>query len=207
MATRQLGLSDVRQGGRVPRLRLLAPLRYLAIRYEEKDFYDFKLPTMVAVVAFGLHFLFFPKLEVFGDTGLLRYVRDVLIMGVPFMVGSLAAVAMGAPGPYLDRRSIGVELFFDGRLLTLRQFVCYLLGYLCFVAMATLGFAIAVPLVHDTIFGWVAGAPTIRLFIQAAGMAVLWLLLSVLTVTLLWSLYFLTDVVNRPASERDSSTA
>jgi hypothetical protein len=94
-----------------------------------------------------------------------------------------------------------------GNQATLHIHLSALLGYLCFVAIATLGFAIAVPLVHDTIFIWVAGAPKIRLFIQAAGMAVLWLLRSVLTVTLLWSLYFLTDVVNRPASERDSSTA
>jgi hypothetical protein len=165
MATGQLGLSDIRQGGRPPRLRLLAPLRYLAIRNEEKAFYDFKLPVLVAVGVFAIYFLVFPQLAIFGDAGLLRYVRDILTMGVPFMVGSLAAVAMGAPGPYLDRRPTGVELFLDGRLLTLRQFVSYLLGYLCFVALTTLGLATAAPLVHDTVVGWFARAPTLGLVV------------------------------------------
>jgi hypothetical protein len=206
MATRQLGLSDVRQGGRPPRLRLLAPLRYLAIRNDEKAFYDFKLPTMVAIGAFGIYFLFFPKLAIFGDAGLLRFVREILIMAVPFMVGSLAAVAMGAPGPYLDRRPIGVELFLDGRLLTLRQFVGYLLGYLCFVALATLVLATAATLAHKTVAGWFV-TPTLGLAVWTCGIAILSLLLSVLTITVLWALYFLTDVVNRSGADRDSPLA
>ena len=207
MATRQLGLSDVRQGGRPPRLRLLAPLRYLAIRNQEKAFYDFKLPLIVAVAAFVAYLLVFPKLRIFGDVGLLRFVRDALTMAVPFMVGSLAAVAMGAPGPYLDRRPVGVELFLDGRLLTLRQFVSYLLGYLSLVALTTLGLAIAAPLVHDTVVGWCAVAPDLRFAVRICGIAILSLLLSVLNITVLWSLYFLTDVVSRPAAERDAPTA
>jgi hypothetical protein len=207
MATGQLGLSDIRQGGRPPRLRLLAPLRYLAIRNEEKAFYDFKLPLIVAIGAFGVYFLVFPRLAIFGDAGLLRLVRDVLIMAVPFMVGSLAAVTMGAPGPQLDRRPVGVELFLDGRLLTHRQFVSYLLGYLCFVAMATLALATAAPLVHNTVVGWLVTTPDIRLVIWVFGIALLSVLLSILTITVLWALYFLTDVVNRPGADRDFSAA
>jgi hypothetical protein len=207
MATRQLGLSDVRQGGRPRRLRLLAPLRYLAIRNEEKAFYDLKLPAIIAVGAFGVYFLFFPTLAIFGDAGLLRLVREILIMAVPFMVGSLAAVAMGAPGPYLDRRPIGVELFLDGRLLTLRQFVSYLLGYLCLIALATLVLTTAAPLVHDTVVAWFVNMPNLRLVIRVCGIGILSVLLSILSITVLWALYFLTDVVNRAAGDRDFPVA
>jgi hypothetical protein len=119
------------------------------------------------------------------------------------MAGSLAAVAMGAPGPNLDRRPPGVELFLDGRVLTLRQFVCYLLGYLCFVGLSTLAFAIAAPLLHDTVMAWISDAPTTRLVIRLTGAGLLSLLLSVLSITVLWALYFLTDVVNRGPSDRE----
>jgi hypothetical protein len=125
------------------------------------------------------------------------------MMAVPFMAGSLAAVAMGAPGPNLDRRPPGVELFLDGRVLTLRQFVCYLLGYLCFVGLSTLAFAIAAPLLHDTVMAWISDAPTTRLVIRLTGAGLLSLLLSVLSITVLWALYFLTDVVNRGPSDRE----
>jgi hypothetical protein len=93
------------------------------------------------------------------------------------------------------------------RTLTLRQFVSYLLGYLCFVALTTLGLATAAPLVHDTVVGWFASAPTLGLVVWICGITVLSLLLSILAITVLWALYFLTDVVNRPAADRDFPAA
>ncbi len=64
--------------------------------------------------------------------GVLKFARDLLIMAVPFMIGALASVAMGSPGTHMDRRPVGAELVLDGEVLSLRQFVCYLLGYLSF---------------------------------------------------------------------------
>jgi len=55
----------------------------------------------------ALTWLVEPKPHIFGDNGLLKFTRDLLIMAVPFMVGALAAVAMGAPGAHLDRRPVG----------------------------------------------------------------------------------------------------
>jgi hypothetical protein len=201
MGTRQLGVTDVRQGGRRSRLRLLAPLRYLAIHNPEKSFYDFKLPLIVAATGFVIYFILFPALPLFGDNGLLRFVRDLLIMGVPFMIGSLAAVAMGAPGPYLDRRPLGVELYLSDRVLTLRQFVCYLLGYLSFLGLITLTAAVAAPLIHDTVASWLSAAPHVRAAVHLTGVGVFAVLLSALSITVLWALYFLTDVVNRPSAD------
>lgn len=45
------------------------------------------------------------------------------------------------------------------------------------------------------------GAPRVAGTIQFAGMTVLTALISSLSVTVLWALYFLTEVVNRPAMD------
>lgn len=199
MGTRGIGLQDVHQGVPPSRRRLLAPLRYLDIDAPEKALYDLVIPGSVGLCAWAIYLFIEPKPHIFGDVGVLRFARDMLIMAVPFMVGALAAVAMGAPGPQMDRRPVGAELYLDGQSLTLRQFVCYLLGYLCFLGIVTLAFASGAELFRETVLEWTRGSYVIRGMVKASGVLVLSLLISALSVTVFWSLYFLTDVVNRPA--------
>lgn len=206
MGTRQIGLQDVRQGPPPSRKRLLAPLRYLEIRNSEKTLYDYVVPFAVGVGGWAIYSLIEPRLPLFGEDGLLRFARDLLIMAVPFMIGALAAVAMGAPGPHLDRRAPGVELFLAGELLTLRQFVCYMLGYLSFIGLFTLGAVVAAGLLREPVLEWTRDAPLIRQLIHATGTLFLALLLSALTVTVFWSLYFLTEIVNRNARDVTNSS-
>lgn len=197
MGTRQVKLLDVQDGGKHSSLRLLAPLRYLQIRHPEKRKYDIIIPVAVGVTAWLVYELIQPRPALFGDAGLLRFARDLLIMAVPFMVGSLAAVSMGAPGPNLDRRPIGAELWLDNDPLTMRQFLCFLLGYLSFLGLIVLAGVVGAGLLKDAVLTWTSAFPTIRTVVQAAGSLVLSLMLSFLSVTVLWSLYFLTDVANR----------
>ncbi|WP_315806942.1 MULTISPECIES: hypothetical protein [unclassified Bradyrhizobium] len=183
---------------RVNRLRLLAPLRYLSIHHPEKTTYDVIAPVGATIVVSILYLWIHPRLAIFGDAGVLRFTRDLLIMGVPFMIGALAAVAMGAPGgSQLDRRPAGADLVLDGRALTLRQFVCYLLGYLSFLGMVVLMLSIAAAILHDPVMVWVTNFPKLAGPIRTAGVVVLAFLLSCLTITIFWALYFLTDIVNR----------
>lgn len=52
---------------------------------------------------------------------------------------------MGSSSHNLDKRVPGAGRWLDGELPTLRQFVCYLLGYLSFIGLATLlGITIAI---------------------------------------------------------------
>jgi hypothetical protein len=197
MATRQIKLLEVQQGGKQSRLRLLAPLRYLEIRHPEKFKYDVIVPLSVGIIGWGFYMLLDPRPALFGEAGLLRFARDLLVMAVPFMVGALAAVSMGAPGPNIDRRPIGAELWLDNDTLTMRQFLCFLLGYLSFLGLVTLIAAVGAGLLKDSVIAWTANVPYVRFGIQAAGTLALSLLLSSLSVTVLWSLYFLTDVANR----------
>jgi hypothetical protein len=197
MGTRRVGLRDVSHGLPPARLRLTAPLRYLAIIGPEKAAFDFWVPAAVGICAWGAYMLVQPKPAVFGEAGLLRFTRDLLIMAVPFMIGALAAVAMGAPGPHLDRRPVGTTLYLDGESLTMRQFVCYLLGYLSFLGLITLIVACAATMFHDAVLDWTGKALFLRAWIRGIGMFFFAYLLSTLVVTVFWSLYFLTDVVNR----------
>src|SRR5882757_11406971 len=137
MATRGLGLRDITER-RHSRLRLLAPLRYLSIHHPEKTTYDLIVPLGLTAAACVVYFAIRPHPAIFGEAGVLKFTRDLLIMAVPFMVGALAAVSMGSPGTHLDKRPIGTELLLDGEVLTMRQFVCYLLGYLSFLSLVVL---------------------------------------------------------------------
>ncbi|WP_156042131.1 hypothetical protein [Bradyrhizobium sp. URHD0069] len=198
MATRGIGLRDVTER-HVSRLRLLAPLRYLAIHHPEKTTYDWIAPIGATFVACIVYFSISPHPAIFGEAGVLKYARDLLIMAVPFMIGALAAVAMGSPGAHLDKRPVGADLLLDGEILTLRQFVCYLLGYLSFLSLIVLLLAIVAALMHDSVLNWLELHPNFMMPVRIVGVVVLSFLLSSLTVTVLWSLYFLTDVVNRKA--------
>jgi hypothetical protein len=191
-------LRDIAPSAYGTRLRLLAPLRYLAIKHSEKLRYDVLIPSLVGLLAWIAYSAIQPRLHLFGDDGLLRFARDLLIMAVPFMVGALAAVSMGAPGPHLDRRPLGTELYLGNDSLTLRQFLCYLLGYLSFIGLVTLILVVTAGLMREPVLAWTVGAPMLRATIKALGSLSLLMLLSYLSVTVFWSLYFLTDVANQP---------
>src|SRR3569833_1211973 len=191
MASRGVGLRDVTEG-RVSRMRLLAPLRYLSNHHPEKTTYDLIAPIGLTAVSCALYFSLRPYPPIFSDAGILKYTRDLLVMAVPFMIGALAAGAMGSPGHHLDKRPIGAELFLDGQLLTLRQFVCYLLGYLSFLSLIVLVGSIGATLLHDSVMSWIGLHPALLEPIRSAGVVVLFFLLSSLTITEHWSLYFLT---------------
>jgi hypothetical protein len=130
---------------------LLAPLRYLEIRHPEKFKYDVIVPVSVGLAGWAAYMLMDPRPSLFNEDGLLRFARDLLVMAVPFMIGALAAVSMGYPGPNLDKRPMGSELWLDNDALTMRQFLCFLLGYLSFLGMVTLFAVVGAGLMKDAV--------------------------------------------------------
>lgn len=199
METTPLAIADIRYGPRASRLRLLSPLRYLAIRHPEKTRYDIALPLVVGLIAWLAYVLLDPRPAIFGDAGLLKIARDILMMVVPFLIGGLAGVAMGAPGPHFDLRPRGAPLYLDGKVLTLRQFMCYLLGYLSFLSFISLLGTVVAQVLHPPIASLLANHPLIASIIMLIGAFALSVGASALIVTVLWALYFLTDIVNREA--------
>jgi hypothetical protein len=197
MGTSQIGLRDIQSTKRASRLRLLAPMRYLLIEAPEKHFYDVTLPIVAGAAGWAVYNVLDPAPAFFGPAGILVTAQSFLIMAVPFLIGSLGAVAMGSPGQHLDRRAAGVGIFLDGHALTLRQFVSYLLGYLCFVGLVFfVGITIAI-WVQPALAEPVAKIEWVRLAVEQAGIALTMVFSSSFVITVLWALYFLTDIVNR----------
>jgi hypothetical protein len=197
MGTRQVGLKDIEETAAPRRLRLLAPLRYLIIDAPEKRFYDVTLPLLAAALCWLGYNAIEPRPAIFGDSGILVVAQSFLIMAVPFLIGALAAVAMGSPGTHLDRRAVGVGISLEGKALTLRQFVSYLLGYLCFVGLVTFLFVTALIFLQPSFANWLVDWPITREVLSQAGVATIFALFSTFTITVFWALYFLTDIVNR----------
>lgn len=189
-------LRDVKHGPSGSRLRLLAPLRYLAIQHAEKK-YDLVAPAVLAGLACAAYWWIEPRPRLVGDAGLFATLRDILIMAVPFLIGALATVAMGTPGQHFDRRPVGAPIMLDGTNLTLRQFVCYLLGYLSFLGMTTLGFVVAAQVFYEPFCAWAGDNPSFASAIIPVVTLAVALLVSALVVTVFWALYFLTEVVSR----------
>ena len=197
MGSEPARLRDVVHGRERSRLRLLAPLRYLAIFHPEKRKYDVAIPLLVSLLAWALYTFVVPTVPVFGADGILKSVKDFLALAVPFSIGALASVAMGGPGAHMDRRPAGADLVLYDRALTLRQFVCYLLGYLSFLCFITLVSATIADLIRVSVITWFVSDPRWLYTVHSIGVLVLATMLSTLFVTVLWSLYFLTDIVNR----------
>jgi hypothetical protein len=87
----------------------------------------------------------------------------------------------------------------DGRPLTMRQFVCYLLGYLAFLCLFALIGAVAAQLIHNDVMSILSQHMALKLYVFKIGTFLIFLLLNYILITTLWALYFLTDVVNRPS--------
>lgn len=197
MAKKQVGLRDIEINETPRRLRLLAPLRYLAIQAPERQFYDFVLPAIVGTGATVLFCFLDPKPKFFGDDGLVVLIQGFLMMAVPFLIGSLAAVALASDSENLDRRLTGVGVILDGAYLTLRQFMTYLLGYLSFFGLSLfIGMTIAI-MVEPSISKLISGSETIVWWVQQLASYLFFVLCSAFAITIFWSLYFLTEVVAR----------
>jgi hypothetical protein len=68
------------------------------------------------------------------------------------------------------------------------------------LSLITLILVVAADLMREAVLEWTSHAPMLRAVAWTIGTAILSLLLSFLTVTVFWSLYFLTDVANQTDS-------
>jgi hypothetical protein len=200
MGKNQVGLRDVEHTTKPRRLRLLAPLRYLAIIAPEKKFYDVQLPLTVGLTVSILFYVLEPRPSILGTNdvdGVAQMMQGFLMMAVPFLIGALATVALASEGKHLDSRAIGSGIFLDGNYLSLRQFVCYLLGYLCFIGLSMF---IALTLVVVSAPSFVAiGShyPVVVWVVERLATTVFFVACSAFAITVFWALYFLTEVVSR----------
>lgn len=186
--------------------QLCAPLRYLTISqgtglFTSKLTYDFILPGIIGVSAGVVVWHFSLPLGFFTSQGLVTDVISLLNLLIAFFIAALAAVATfhrdgldekmkGDPAILKRRNRHGVKV---DKVLTHRQFVCYLFGFLSFASLVMLLSLYTVRIFKVELIDlieihkWVAtvGRPV------AAGL--FFFVLGQLTVTMLLGVYFLCD--------------
>lgn len=157
---------------------------------------------MLLPVLFGTGFLFIYwctpfRPSLFSDDGILVLCRDTMGIFVPFLFSALAAVALATSGyARLDARPRGPDLFLSGTPLTLRQFVCYLLGYLTFTGLFLFILSASALLLKPAFAITVSNVPELRELLLFVLTAFLSYVSSSFFITVLWALYFLTEVLN-----------
>lgn len=146
--------------------QLLSPLTYLRIRqgkgrfYYSKRFYDFGLPITLGILTSMICFSLPVEPVLLGDTGILNQVSGLLQLLVAFFIAALAAVAT------FDRKSMDQEMRGhpallkrwdpqeekeSDKVLTRRQFVCHLFGYLAFSSLFLLFMIIVAKMVYPSL--------------------------------------------------------
>lgn len=194
---RRIGLPDVQHGRARRFYPMLAPLRYLRIIAPYKARYDFWLPTSIALVIWLGYLWVSPGVNVFGVDGVLQNVQSLLVMAVPFLIGALATVAMASPAETLDKRPVGAPLTLDSVVLSTRQFVCYLLGYLSFIGFVALIMIFLAKASKPKITSLLIDTPSVLAGVEHLTVLSFAWILAAFCLTMFWALYFLTDVVNR----------
>lgn len=186
--------------------QLCAPLRYLTISqgtglFTSKLTYDFVLPGIVSVSAGALVWRFSLPLGFFASQGLVADVISLLNLLIAFFIAALAAVATfdrpglddsmkGEPAILRRRNSRGITV---AKVLSHRQFVCYLFGFLSFASlMMLLGLYIVRMFKAELgdliqLYSWIAAVG------KPIAAVLFFFVLSQLTVTVLLGVYFLCD--------------
>lgn len=179
--------------------RLLSPLRYIAIKHEMKPKFDFWWPLGFTIISLGFFWALPVAPKFLGDGGFLKSLRDLIALLAAFFVAALAAVATFAR-ENLDKLMEGTSPTLKSRgqseplPLTRRQFVCYLFGYLAFIAFALFLSIVAAEILYPNLKlllepSWL---PYVRFAASAIFMFVFWNMI----VTTLLGIYFLVERVH-----------
>jgi hypothetical protein len=126
--------------------QLLTPMRYLRIRqgislFKSKAVYDWVLPMLISIPATYIGYKY--SIGIFSEKGVIGGFQKLLEILVPFYIAALAAVATfardgldeplkGHAATVSIRHSNGMWV---EHVLTRRQFICYLFGYLAFLSL------------------------------------------------------------------------
>jgi hypothetical protein len=173
--------------------RLLAPLRYISIKHEMKWHFDFKWPLIMTLITMALFAALPIRPPIFGETGVIKGIREIISLFAAFFVVALAAVATFAR-PSLDKPMEGTTPTLYGVGLTRRQFVCYLFGYLAFISFALfiaaiLGQILAPALGEDL-------SKNILWWVKAIGGSIFTFVFWNMAITTLLGIYFLVERVH-----------
>ena len=193
--------------------QLGAPVRYLRIAQgggplTSKATYDFTLPAAASLLATAAVWWFSLSLGLYAADGFIPGIINLLNLLIAFFIAALAAVAtFDRPG--LDDRMKGEPAIMKrrdskglvrGHILTHRQFICYLFGYLSFSSIMLLLLLYGFRLVGHDVASAVHLNVTVGKFalelrplLRLIGTYLFFFLFAQIIVTMLLGIYFLTD--------------
>ncbi|MEN4905661.1 hypothetical protein [Rahnella bonaserana] len=182
-------------------MKLLSPLNYLKIKHEEKEWYDYYLPLIGALIITCIYFFLPEQFKLIGSNSLIYQVNGLLQVLIGFYIAALAAVStfgnstidnvMAGTPPTLEENFRGNMLKVK---LTRRRFICYLFGYLALVSFALFSLGLVSSLIGQNLSHWLSQVAPAWGFITAKTAFVFVyfaILLNIVTTTLL-GLYFLS---------------
>lgn len=183
--------------------QLFTPLGYLRITHPIKPWFDLYIPLIVTGVVFAVLMLLPGKVNLFGDSGLVAHITQLLQMLIGFYIAALAAVAT-FPSEVLDQGFAGdpvkLRVKRQGKKkqieINRRRFLSYLFGYLAFESLFLFIVGMSISVLHNNLAtllneGWIS-------FIKPVFILVYLFLISNLVVTTLLGLHYLTDRIHRP---------
>lgn len=171
-----------------------------------KATYDFVLPILGAFIVTVAAWFFEFSFGMFDDVGFVPGIINLLNLLIAFFIAALAAVATfdrpglddqmkGEPARMKRRGRSG-----DGvvKVLTHRQFIAYLFGYLSFISILFLLFIFIVRLIGPIVIRFInentdSDIVNIILVIKIVGCFVFFFLFFQIIITMLLGIYFLSD--------------
>ena len=186
--------------------QLGSPMRYLWISHgsgltTSKKTYDFAIPTLIGLAAVGVDRAFGINMGLSAPDGLLSDVISLLNLLIAFFIAALAAVATfdrkgldekmkGEPAILRRKNNKGrkVEI-----ILTHRQFVCYLFGYLSFSSLVFLMALYGVKIFSPQISHIAVSLPSVTMCFKYFGVFFFFAMLGQIATTMLLGIHFLTD--------------
>lgn len=122
-------------------MKLLAPLKYLSIRHDEKRRYDLWYPLIGALALTLIYGFMDMPFSLLGKSGLVTQVNGLLQVLIGFYIAALAAISTFS-NISIDEKMAGtppvIKEMFRGNLINVplarRRFLCFLFGYLALVS-------------------------------------------------------------------------
>lgn len=193
--------------------QLGSPLRYLQIKqgsgiFTSKLTYDLIIPVFISLILTIVMWWFSLSLGLFATEGFIPSIINLLNLLIAFFIAALAAVAtFDRPGlddrlkgePATMRRRNDKDVVRD-HVLSHRQFICYLFGYLSFSSIVLLLTLYGVRLVgHETVapinltlslWGLVFH---LSILLRSVGIFVFFFFFTQIVINMLLGIYFLSD--------------
>lgn len=187
--------------------QLLSPVRYLKIRqgeslFRSKAVYDWILPLLLAAITHFITIRFAGNIRIFSEEGIIGGFQKLMEILVPFYIAALAAVATferkglddemkGDPAYFWVTSSTGEVI---AQVLTRRQFICYLFGYLAFSSLVLFVSILFCNILADNVGKMLRTSYLEYLFYLKTGLEFVFLFFiwQVIIITLL-GVYFMSD--------------